>query len=189
MARLLSALLVACLLTGGFSAALASGIPSAPLCTVPVRVALCPAGDLVFSATMRDLINNPLADVDTWLEFCAASGWVLASSGQPPAITFPQPCLPTVITDFNGVAAFALKGGGTVSGGIRLLCGGALVRNDLGLASPDQNGDLTVDARDMAILVRKIFAPTLDPTGDLNLDGHVNAGDLAVVMRHLGHHS
>jgi hypothetical protein len=60
---------------------------------------------------------------------------------------------------------------------------------DLGFASPDQNGDLTVDARDMAAVLHKIFAEPNDPTGDLNLDSQVDVRDLGGVLHHLGHHS
>jgi hypothetical protein len=171
------------------AAARASNIPSVSASTVPSRVELCPAGDLVFAPVFRLASGTPIYDGTAELDLCSASGWVLAPTGQPPNITFVQPCMPTVSTDIQGKAPFALKAGGTVrDASIRLTCNSVFL-GTLGLSSPDQNGDLTVDARDLGLLVGKVFAAPGDLTGDLDGNGHVDAADLAVLIHHLGPHS
>src|SRR5262245_35673140 len=57
------------------------------------------------------------------------------------------------------------------------------------LLSPDQNADLVVDAADEAILVDKLANPTQDniATGDLNGDGVLGDGDIAVLESHRNH--
>ena len=65
-----------------------------------------------------------------------------------------------------------------------MYCSGVLLRTLTAVSSPDQSGDLTVNAVDAGILSGKLPG---DPTGDLNCSGAVEPGDSAVLNQHGGH--
>jgi hypothetical protein len=88
----------------------------------------------------------------------------------------------------TGEAAFPLAGGGLCpAGSVFVTVEG--IRLDVGapVVSLDQNGDLMVDATDVAIVRSKLG--TADPTADFDGDGQVTAADVAIVQGHLGHHA
>ena len=85
----------------------------------------------------------------------------------------------------TGYAPFPFAGGGLCPGdSVKVDAGGVLLRFAR-VVSLDQNGDLLVDADDIAIVRSKVG--TTDPTADFDGDGQVTTVDVALVQEHLGH--
>lgn len=163
----------------------AASVPLPLWSTIDPRLVLCPAGDIAFHAIPRralDPVPNALLVVD----FCGATGWAFDAARQPPEIRFPAAaCQPGVFSDANGLASFALKAGGTTNDSTVVLYVDGVFFGRRVLASPDQNGDLLVNADDEAILVGKLG--TADLSADFDADGVVTAADRQFLRAHLGH--
>ena len=156
----------------------------------------CPAGDIPFHVVAMDAADNPVANSTIVIGFpdCPAVRIATPVPSDPYGIQpgFPYPNVLRA-TGLDGRATFPLRAGGSCLGSVRVWADGITTRNDgtpIGppnAVSPDQNGDLVVDVRDLSRILGKCFAPAYDASGDLNGDGRVNPSDLAIVLRHLGH--
>ena len=90
-------------------------------------------------------------------------------------------------TGENGRALFSIRGGGAgACSRVTVLAEGILIAERQAVASPDQNGDLTVDQSDLDALKAKLG--TKDDTADLDGDGRVTPADILIARLHLGHH-
>jgi len=171
----------------------ASGIPSAPWCFITRPMIACPAGDLVFTTIMHNAVNNPIpvCDVIVSLGGCP-------SVHLPPALgdegydVVPDPLTPTLqalrkTADLNGEADFAIRAGGTCPASTVRIYGNGVLVAFRSLASPDQDGNLSVGPDDEALATAKLG--TADPTADFDGDGVVTAADLGILDMHLGHHA
>lgn len=163
-----------------------AGIPSAEMSSVDPVLAFCPAGDLSFSVIVRRISSSPMLGSGVWLDFCNASGWRIDPWAQPTDVAMISGgCATRLYSDVTGTASFALKAGGlTAPNAVGVYADGVLFGFRT-LVSPDQNGDLRVDASDESLLAAKIGSA--DPSGDLDGDGAVTAADRALLRLHLGH--
>ena len=166
-----------------------AGITDPYQCSVDSFLVACPAGDLVFHSVMREVSGTPQNSPDeTFLDLCGCAGarFGVPFAGDP--YTLVAGCRPTThLVMPEATADFPLRAGGVCSGAsIALLTDGIHVITLGSLASPDQDGDLVVDAADRALLVAKLTGP-YDPTADLNGDRLLSTADLELLDRHLGH--
>jgi hypothetical protein len=93
-----------------------------------------------------------------------------------------------MMPDADGIVEIPISGGGVCPGGtVRVYAEGVPLAFLGEPASFDQNGDLKVDAADVAIVNSKIGSQ--DPSADFDGDGTVTAADLAILLRHVGHAS
>lgn len=153
--------------------------------TVDPRLVLCPAVDVAFHVVPRR-IDTPVAGAMLNVVFCDASGWAFDAARQPPEILFPgSACAPIVFADASGLATFALKAGGATTDSTVALYVDGIPFGRRFLTSPDQNGDLLVNAADEAILASKLGSADL--SADFDADGSVTEADRAFVRSHLGH--
>ena len=186
LVRRLAALSVAGALLA-FGASAEAGIPLPMWSTVDSRLVLCPAGDLAFHVTPRRG-SAPVAGAQLFVYFCDATGWTFDPAAQPATIFFfGTACAPSVFTDQSGLATFALKAGGTTADSTVALYVDGVPFGRRFLASPDQNGDLRVDAADEVLLASKLG--THDLSADFDGDGLVTEADHTIQRAHLGHAS
>jgi hypothetical protein len=132
-------------------------IPNAALSFVTRPMIACPAGEVVFTTIMRDVMNNPLPLEDVMVSFedCPSvrlplvlgdEGYtVVFGPGQPPAVAL------QAYADFNGEKDFAIRAGGTCPASTVKIYGDGVLVALRSLASPDQDGDLTVGPADEAL--------------------------------------
>jgi hypothetical protein len=162
---------------------LATGaVPDPSNSSVTPIITLEPNGRMGFGVIVRDFFGNQIAGAAVSLDLCACPGVVLC----PPA-SGPPDCTPTVFTDAFGIARFALAGGGGCAHKIAVYADGVRIdepTDSRHVASPDQDGNLTVNGVDRAILVAKTGGS--DPTGDLDGDGDVDGADVATVDTFMG---
>ncbi|HKQ56749.1 MAG TPA: hypothetical protein VJY35_02670 [Candidatus Eisenbacteria bacterium] len=175
--------LAALLLTTSVASA---AVPSPQNSTVESCLRVCPAGDIHIRIIVRDLANNPVAGSSVLLDFCSCPFIALCplQGGEPYQIV--TSCQVSMLTDAAGVAEFPLRAGGVCIGSVVVYADGVNLAQRGFVASPDQNGNMTVNASDQALLGLKIGGP-YDPTGDLNCSGALEAGDQGVLAGHLGH--
>ena len=171
-----SAPLIACVAT--------AGVPTPQTCTLDPRLVLCPAGDLAFHVIVR---RGPItvANSTVELDLFTSTGWTVCSSGQPPGIGWLSPYSFVVLTGLDGVATIALKAGGVTTDSTVMIRADGVPLARRFLASPDQNGDLVVNAADEAILLAKLG--THDLSADFDGDGVVTEADHAILRAHFGH--
>jgi len=153
--------------------------------TIDPRLVLCPAGDVAFHVIPRR-ISTPVAGAQLSVDFCQATGWAFDPAGQSASIHFFGPaCTPSVFADATGLATVALEaGGGTADSTVYLYVDGVPFGRRF-LTSPDQNGDLLVNAADEAILLAKLGSNDL--SADFDADGVVTEADHQFQRAHLGH--
>lgn len=163
-----------------------AGVPLPQWSTIDPVLVFCPAGDIAFHVIPRRF-TTPEAGAILYVELCNAGGWNLLETDQPAGIFFSggNRCLPGVVSDATGLATMALKAGGTTAPDAVTLYVDGVTFGTRTLASPDQNGDLVVNAADEAILMAKIGST--DPTGDFDADGAVTESDRTILRAHLGH--
>src|SRR5262245_7766156 len=154
-----------------------AGVPSPPNSFVDPCFIVCPNGDFPFHVVVRDVANVPLAGVVVLIDLCPCVG---PSFNLCPGIS----CQITAVTDSSGAVLFRIKAGGTCPLPVNIRANGVLLAGRF-IASPDQNGDLIVDAVDAAILGAKIGSS--DPSGDLDCDGSVTPNDMSVRALHSQH--
>jgi hypothetical protein len=168
------------------TAAVASpGVPDPSKSYVPPRLVSCPAGDSTYVVMVRDRINRAFSG-RVYLYVCGCPGYRLSLAGTHPYTVDPTGCDVSVYGDpYSGYALFPLAAGGLCPGDSIRVNATGIVIGFTRAVSIDQNGDLAVDANDVAIAQAKIG--TSDPSADFDGDGQVTAADVAVVEEHLGH--
>ncbi len=175
-----------------------SGIPDPARSTIPQRLVMCPAGDLSAELILRDFANNPIDQAQVVMDFSGCSAFVHCAHPIPQGVTnltvddVNKRIVGT--TDANGrlVVQVAMTGSCLSQGNpinIQVYGNGVLLSGSSFLMSPDQNGDLIVDAADEAIMNDKIADPTpLNVlTADFNGDGILDGADLAFLQAHATH--
>lgn len=148
-------------------------------------LAVCPAGDIRFRVVgMRGGWPEGGWPIGVDLTMCP-SVRILPSDGTEPYGFF-TPAHVFVINDMTtGIADFFIRAGGVCTGGPIVVSSPLTIGTLTAVASPDQNGDLSVDPRDVAIANARLG--TADPTADFTCDGAVTAADLAFLEQHIGH--
>jgi hypothetical protein len=170
-------------------ASVASGaVPSPATSTVDPCINVCPAGDMTFHVVVRDLASNPVTGSSVVVDFCNCPGVILCpSGGGGGGGGLNGVCLATMVANAAGVADFNIRAGGVCSGGpVTIYADGVILAQRSVVASPDQNGDASVDPADQAILAAKLLGP-YDPTGDFNCSAALEDGDTGIEARHVGH--
>jgi len=158
----------------------AAAVPSPANSSVPCLV-VCPRGDLPFEVVVRDIASVPIAGSLVQIQLCL---------GAPtPPIAFCQlspPCTLSGFTDATGHVTFIIQAGGVdPSGTVQIRADGVVLANRV-IASPDQNGDLVVNATDVGFGMAAVGTPLA--IMDLDCDGGlVDAADVGVINNHLGH--
>lgn len=182
MAR--TAQLLATLLLVAMPATLLAAVPSPANSTLPACLTVCASGDLTFSVTVRDLGNN-----------LVPNSYVVLDLGSCPAFVVCADCADTYvydaptrtlgkIGDASGRVDFSICGGGACDVPVSIYADGVLLGART-LAVTDQNGDLSVDAADVAAVNAKVGGAF--PSADLDCDGDVDLDDEAIVSAHVGH--
>jgi len=159
--------------------------PNAANSTVDPCLRVCPGGDMNFHVVVRDALFNPVPASTVMIDFsnCAGVAFCPTLPGDP--YTFVPPASILMTTNAAGVADFPIRAGGVCVGTINILADGVLLASRGAVSSPDQNGDLTVNAVDNGILAGKLGSS--NPTGDFNCSGVVEAGDTGIELAHTGH--
>lgn len=171
-----------------------AGVPSAANSTLPECMVLCPMGDIPFTATIRDLANNPLLGVSVVLSFdfgaCENNVFICEQLPSDPYQVNPGALTIRMFTDPLGNVTFPARVGGTAPAGcVGVFANGTLMRS-YALASPDQNGDgvfaPVVGGADWAIFLSKLGVA--DPTADFDCSGGpVDNADNIAQFPHSGH--
>ena len=188
-------LLLAGLLMSGPAAG--QNIPDPATSTIPRRLVVCPEGDLSAEFVMRDFTRNPVDGCVVVMEFNLCPAFVHCAHPLPDGVTNlivdDSQRRITGTTGPDGRLVFRVKMTGSCTDAlgnpfyIRTYGNGVPMGGPL-LLSPDQNGDLVVDAADETIMNAKMgIAPKDVGTADLNGDGIVDAGDIAILQAHLTH--
>ncbi|MBI1797847.1 MAG: hypothetical protein HYR74_12450 [Candidatus Eisenbacteria bacterium] len=187
MKRIALPLAAAAALTLMVTPAARAGVPSVANSTVDPCLRVCPAGDMTFHVVVRDGTFNPVPGSSVAIDLCACPGVVLCPLNGSENYIVSSGCMVVQITNAAGVADYQIRAGGTCSGGpIPVYADGQLLATRTAVSSPDQNGDVIVNATDQAILAGKMSGP-YDPTGDFNCSGSVEPGDANILASHLGH--
>jgi len=152
-------------------------VPDPARSSVDPCLVVCPQGDIAFHVTVRDIANVPLAGSVVSINFCSCVGHGFELC---PGVS----CQVMAVTNPAGNAVLNIAGGGTCPSPVTVLADGVPLANRT-IASPDQNGDLVVDAADAAILSGKFG--TSDASGDLDCDGSVSPGDQSFRALHAQH--
>src|SRR5882762_6645568 len=147
-------------LLAGMMLALAAQAPSAAAdvpdpnhSSVDRVLAVCPEGDLVFTVVARGFANNPKPGVLVQLVFgpCAAFPVCPDLPGVPTPYSVDRVNRAIYgTTNINGVVQFPIRMGGTCPDSLVAIYGDGVLFAHRSLVSPDQNGDLGVDATDLA---------------------------------------
>jgi hypothetical protein len=177
------------------AAALVLLLPSAGLAGPPLPgdsyvdpcLHVCPAGDLVFRV-IGGRAGHPECGWPAQIDLCGCPEVRLAPTlGTEPNTIYPDdPCLPSMMLPCpDAIADFPLAAGGVCRDAAIAVSAGLTLATLTAVSSPEQNGDLVVDAADIALAQAKLG--TTDPTMDLDCDGVVTADDLAIQSAHLGH--
>ncbi len=156
-------------------------------CTVPPRLVACPLGDAGYEVVVRDVGNWPVVDVLVRLDFSKCSGAAFCPVQGDLTAWDPVARVASTWSNDQGVAAFHLKMGGICpDDSIEVLACSTVLGRSVGVASPDQDGNLVVNGADVAI-VRGLLG-TGSPQADFDGDGLVEADDLAFVAeQHYAH--
>ena len=167
------------------SAATQAGVPNPAQCTIDPCVRVCPGGDMTFHVVVRDMFFNPVVGSSVAVDFSNCPGVVFCPTLPGDPYTFIPPALVLMVSNAAGVADFPIRAGGVCQGAINVYADGINLALRNAASSPDQNGDLTVNAVDNGILAGKLGSA--NPTGDFNCSGLVEAGDTGIEIAHTGH--
>lgn len=149
-------------------------------------LSVCPAGDLVFRVIGRRG-SAPEGGWPIGVDLTACPGVRLVPADGTEPYYYYTPTYVVVNNDYvTGIADFRIRAGGVCSGSSVPVTSPLTLATLTAVASPDQNGDLTVDSSDLAIATAKLG--TTDPTADFTCDGAVTAADVTFLQQHLGHH-
>ena len=158
------------------------GVPSPTASFVPNLVG-CPAGDLEFAVTVRDIGFNPVVGSTVVLSFASCPTFNYCPGTFPGYVADSTSRIVAAITDSVGQAHFAIHQGGLCTN-VSVMADGLLLANRA-FASTSQIGDLTVDLGDVGAVRSKLG--THDPTADFDGNGIVDTADVDTVFHHLGH--
>ena len=136
---------------------------------------VCPNGDFAFHVTVRDIIGAPIANANVTIDLCACPAVALCPG---------EPCLQAKLSDASGNVTFNIKAGGVCTSSVSIQADGVQLGVRV-VASPDQNGDLFVDAADVSVAVGKLG--NSDPTADFDCDGAVSPADVTIIGAHQEH--
>ena len=163
-----------------------ASIPDPANSEVPPCLAVCPAGDLVTVVVVRDFNNVPVENSSVIIEFYDCPAFAICPPAKSDPYIWDDPTR-TVrrLTDATGAARFPLRAGGVCGANVVRVFADGIFLAARALASPDQNGNLSVSAADQAVANAKLGMP--DPTADFDCNGTVTAADLGVVQSHLTH--
>ena len=165
-----------------------AGIPSPTNSTVPPCFVACPAGDITFTVIVRDLANNPVPGATVWLDFSACPAFPICEGCCAGVTIDPQNRRAAKVTNASGVASFALKMGGVCGGQrMRVFADGVMLSSGVTVASPDQDGNLLVDAGDAFHVYGLIGGH--DAGADFDCDGTVTQADYDWMTSQHGGHS
>lgn len=165
-----------------------ANVPDPSRSHVPMRLVSCPAGDSTFVVIVRFATGEPWAKTPIDLTLCSCGGYRLSRDGVHPYTVDATGCVVFAQGDpLTGAASFPLAGGGLCPGDSILVDAGGVWLGFTHAVSLDQDGNLAVDAADVAIVQSKVG--TSDMTADFDGDGQVTAADVAIEMAHLGHHA
>jgi hypothetical protein len=184
--RSISAFIVTATLVVGSGAPARAGVPNPTTSSVDPCVRVCPAGDMAFRVTVRDAIGNPVPNSSVLVDFAACLGFTLCPLLGSEPYTMAGPTAIMMTSDGSGVVDIPIRAGGSCQGAIHVFADGVQLGSRGANTSPDQNGDLTVDATDQALLALKLGGP-FDPNADLNCSAALGPGDATVQNAHLGH--
>jgi len=159
------------------------GIPDPSLCRFDPCLVVCPLGDHHFRGEVRDAFNNLMVGSLVALEFQSCPDVALCPQG-PDDPYFVNGRTVIAITDAQGRVDFPLRAGGICAGSVFVRADGVPIASRH-VASYDQNGNLLVDAVDLAIVQTKLG--TFDPTADFDCNFVVDVLDLARERAHDGH--
>ena len=168
--------------------------PDPSHCSGSDRFVVCPAGDVRYDVIVRDQYWVPCPGIGVWVDFSGCAGLRLCPACCAGATIDPVARTAYAVTDALGAVSFSLGMGG--------VCNGSLVSVYLGsypgsvtpgillsrsaVSSTDQDGDLDVDATDVAAVAAAMG--TVDWGADFNGDGIVSQGDLDwLTSHHVGH--
>jgi hypothetical protein len=165
------------------------GVPDPRFSTVPPCVGACPAGDLSFSVTVRDVNNAPLIGVTVALDLSTCPNVVVhacTDCAEPYNAATKQFLR---LTGVDGTATFHPCAAMYCPGGslqwAEVSANGVVLAN-VAVHTTDVDADGDVDAQDVALMNGAIGGGTL-PQGDEDCNLAINAADLAILNAHLGH--
>jgi len=168
-----------------------AGIPDPRFCSVPSCLNMCPAGDLGFTVTIRDISNAPVSGSSVVLSPVGCPGQVVLLCADCSELSGYDPVNNTFtrVTNASGQATFHLCG--TVycpAGGTNWLqvssCG--IVLANATFLTTDTDHDLDVDAADVALVTAALGG--VNHPADQDCDHVITAADVAAVSAHAGHH-
>ena len=160
----------------GFATAIRAAVPSPEHSSVDPCLIVCPAGDIAFTVIVRDAADQPVPGSFVQVSFCAGG----VTRCDPLTV-----CDAGGTTGLDGRIVLHYAAGGTSAAPADVHADGILLATRP-IASPDQDGDQSVGAADVAIAQAKLGM--VDPTMDLACDqGVVDQADLDVQALHLGH--
>ena len=163
-----------------------AAVPSPAQSDIDTCLNVCPAGDIPFRVTVKDAASNPVANSFVWIDVCQVPAVHVC-----PGATCSQ--LAAGFTDASGTVYLFPHAGGVSPppwGAMGNVYADGILLVSRVVGSPDQDGDLTVTAADLAIGAGKLGLA--DPTLDLNCDrlyatGVITDYDLDLQAAHLGH--
>jgi len=161
-----------------------AALPSPATSFVDPCLRVCPGGDMGIHVVVRDASNNPVSLSTVSIHFCTCPGVVLCPPGPNDPYTI-NGCMVSAVTNAVGVLDLGIRAGGVCVDSLLVFADGILLAVRPAVVSPDQDGNLTVNAVDNGILGAKLG--TTDPTGDLNCSGLVDIGDPNALLAHSGH--
>jgi hypothetical protein len=161
-------------------------VPDPSHCTIPSCLSFCPAGDVVVTVVVHDFANNPIAGSTVRFDFSHCPTFaVCPSRPEDPYVVDVATRQILAVTNGQGVVQFPVRMGGVCPGATVQITADGVILGSVALASPDQDGDLTVTPFDVTLLTAKMGGS--DPTGDLDCNGFVLPADSALVEAHLDH--
>lgn len=155
-----------------------ASVPDVRFCTHDSVLVAAPGGGIPFIVTLRDASSQPLTGGKAILDFNPVVGIVLCASQDDDR---DQRLIG--ISGPNGAVTFRAQGGGQDTNSVAIHVGGSFLAN-VPVRTLDFDGDLDIDDADRAAL--SALVGTSAPAGDFDLDGTVDAADLAIFEEHFG---
>jgi len=165
----------------------AHAVPDPLHCTVPHCLVACPLGDLTYTVVVRDVANVPIALCPVELRFDACPSFSVCADCCTGLTVDRTLHRVTATTDVNGNAGFPLKMGGVCAGAMVGVYAAGVLLASVHLASPDQDGNLSVGAADVSIVNGLIGSS--NPGADFDCDGGVTQFDLDWLTTSHNHHT